>query len=136
MTAVKTCQKCGKPLEFKGGNRKYCDTCRDTVNKENKKLWEVQKRKYITHFCFSCGKPIYAYKGHGQKYCKSCSRNIRLERVRLLRLAYYKKWKDALPSDLGTGWLSQNPKIDFNFNFNEEYLAIQREKKRLGLDTR
>jgi hypothetical protein len=44
----------------------------------------------------NCGKPIYGYKTKNQRYCKICSVNIRLERVRLLRCAYYLKWKVSL----------------------------------------
>lgn len=97
MKAVtKSCQTCGKPLKYRGGNHKYCDTCRDMVNKENKRLWEVDNRSYKANFCVNCGKPIYAYNGHGQKYCKACSVNVELERIRFDMMAYRKKWKDVL----------------------------------------
>lgn len=125
-----SCLKCGKPIpNYRGHGQKYCDACRDVVNKENKKRWAREYRRSIAHSCVNCGKPIYGYTGHGQRYCKICSVNIRLENVRLLRLAYYRKWKVSLGPELGSCWLSQNPRN----SFDDEYLAVRRELKRLGL---
>ncbi len=94
---TKLCQNCGKPISnYRGHGQKYCDTCRDVVNAENKKRWARENRLCNANFCMNCGKFIYGYSGHGQQYCKACSVNIRLENVKRLRLAYYRKWKDVL----------------------------------------
>ena len=131
---IKFCQKCDALITFKGGNHKYCDTCKDKIRKETKKLWEDQYRKTNTHFCLNCGKTIHNYKGRNHKYCKVCSINIELEKSRLRNYTYYRNWNDVWISDLGSSWLSEHPRNSFEDNdFKEEFNTVRRELKRLRL---
>jgi predicted amidophosphoribosyltransferase len=132
---IRLCQKCETPIEFKGRNHRYCDTCKVEVRKQSinaacKKYH--QKNKIL---CSNCGKTLQYYRGHGQKYCKTCAENIEKENSRLRDHKYYRRWKDVLPETLGTGWLSKHPKTDFNnTDFKDEFLVVKRELKRLGLN--
>lgn len=128
--AIKVCQRCGELLEYRGGNHRYCDICRDVVNKENKELWEAKHRSYKAHFCVNCGKSIYGYRGRNHRYCKVCSDNIELENIRIAMMVYRSKWRGILTNDLGSGWLSNSPKNDFD----DEFYSVRRELKRLRLD--
>lgn len=134
-----TCQKCGNPISRQGSNHKYCDTCKKIVKKEQTRIrvqaYRIHKKQNNIRSCQGCGIPI-TVQGKNHIYCNSCTENIKKENNRIRRNNYYNKWKDHIPPDLGTGWLSQNPKTNFDDNnFKEEYLAVKREFKRLGLDT-
>ena len=67
------CKKCGKSIEFKGTNHKYCESCSNETS---------------SHLCHSCGEIIDNYVGHGQKYCETCSMKIGKEKARLRRERY------------------------------------------------
>ena len=116
-------------MVFKGGNHRYCDNCSLKVEKEKSRLRIVHYHEKNTYFCLNCGKVIYNYKFGNHRYCKDCSLNIRAENIRFLMISYRKRWKDVLPVDLGTGWLSHHPKADFD----SEYSSVRNEYRRLGL---
>ena len=77
-------------------------------------------------------------KSPNQKYCpadiSNCSREAKRESWRKASGKYRKNYKDisSLPQEykLGSGLLSCHSQIDFD----KEYLAIQKEKKRLRLN--
>jgi ribosomal protein S27AE len=106
------------------------------IEKDKARLRREYHRQKHTHICSNCGKTLYNYHSNAQKYCGKCSANIKLENARLRRVAYYKKWKDVLPATVGTGWLSNCPRntVFDDTDFKNEFLAVKREKKRLGLD--
>jgi hypothetical protein len=87
-------------------------------------------------YCKWCGKP-FEVKSPNQKYCSTtisnCSKEAKRESWRKASKKYRKNYKDILYISqvykLGSGLLSSNPHI----NFDDEYLAIQKEKKRLKL---
>lgn len=88
-------------------------------------------------YCNWCGDP-FEVKSPNQKYCsnhnKNCSKEAKRESWRKAAGKYRNKYKNVLQISqvykLGSGFLSANAKEDFN----EEYLAIVKEKKRLKLN--
>ena len=85
-------------------------------------------------YCNWCGDP-FEIKSPNQKYCdKNCSHEAKRESWRKAAYKYRKKYKDVLQISqvykLGSGFLSSKPKDDFD----EEYLAIAKEKRRLKLN--
>lgn len=95
-------------------------------------------RKEVTvKYCNWCGDP-FEVKSPNQKYCssseKNCGKEAKRESWRKASNKYRTKYKNVLTISqvykLGSGWLSSTPKNDFN----EEYLAIQKEKKRLKIN--
>ena len=78
-------------------------------------------------------------KAPNQKYCppqeKNCSKEAKRESWRNASIKYRKKYKDILNIPqiykLGTGWLSSKAKP----NFDDEYYSIQKENKRLKINT-
>ncbi len=89
-------------------------------------------------YCKWCGEP-FEVKSPNQKYCspdvKNCSKEAKRESWRKAAHKYRKNYKDVLKISqvykLGSGFLSSNPKEEFN----AEYRAIQKEKKRLRLNS-
>jgi hypothetical protein len=89
-------------------------------------------------YCSWCGDP-FEMKSPNQKYCpsdiKDCSKEAKRESWRKAAYKYRKKYKDVLAISqvykLGSGWLSSTP----NNDYNAEHLAIQKEKKRLKINT-
>lgn len=95
-------------------------------------------RKFTTiRYCQWCGDP-FEVKSPNQKYCpkgeKNCSKEAKRESWRKASHKYRDKYKNviSLPQvyKLGSGWLSSTPQNDFN----DEYMAIQKEKKRLKIN--
>lgn len=94
------------------------------------------KEVTVIKYCHWCGDP-FEVKSPNQKYCpsskKDCSKEAKRESWRKSSNRYRTKYKNVLTISqvykLGSGWLSSTPKNDFN----EEYLAIQKEKKRLKI---
>lgn len=90
----------------------------------------------VIKYCNWCGDP-FEVKSPNQKYCpsskKDCSKEAKRESWRKASNNYRNNYKNVLNISqvykLGSGWLSSTPKNDFN----EEYLAIQKEKKRLKI---
>jgi hypothetical protein len=88
-------------------------------------------------YCNWCGDP-FEVKSPNQKYChpdnKDCSKEAKRESWRIAAGKYRNKYKDVLQISqvykLGTGFLSSKSKS----NFDEEYMAIHKEKKRLKLN--
>jgi len=85
-------------------------------------------------YCNWCGGP-FEVKSPNQKYCnKDCSHEAKRESWRKAAYKYRKKYKNVLQISqiykLGSGFLSSKPKDDFD----EEYLAIAKEKRRLRLN--
>lgn len=124
---MRNCQECGTLIEFKGGNHRYCDICRDKTRKGNMKAALERYHEKHTHYCANCRKTLKNYKGRNHKYCPTCSENIEKENSRLRDHTYYRRWKDVLPQTLGTGWLSQHANPDPY----KEQKAIKRELNRL-----
>ena len=93
---------------------------------------QVTKIKY----CEWCGKP-FEVKSPNQRYCSvnisKCSQEAKRESWRKASKKYRDNYKDVLfvsqVYKLGSGLLSSSPQS----NFDDEYLAIQKEKKRLKL---
>ncbi|MCE7698810.1 MAG: hypothetical protein K8E24_008275 [Methanobacterium paludis] len=89
-------------------------------------------------YCKWCGEP-FEVKSPNQKYCspdiKNCSKEAKRESWRKAAHKYRENYKDVLKISqvykLGSGFLSSNPKEEFN----AEYKAIQKEKKRLKLNS-
>ena len=89
-------------------------------------------------YCKWCGEP-FEVKSPNQKYCspdvKNCSKEAKRESWRKAAHKYRENYKDVLKISqvykLGSGFLSSNPKEEFN----AEYIAIQKEKKRLRLNS-
>lgn len=86
-------------------------------------------------YCSWCGEP-FELKSPNQKYCsskeKKCSVEAKRENWRKASSKYRKKYKHiSIPQlyKMGSGFLSSTPQK----NFNLEYEAIQKEKKRLRL---
>lgn len=83
-----------------------------------------------------CGQP-FEVKSPNQKYCssdiKECSKEAKRENWRKASSKYRKRYKEHVSVKqvykLGSGFLSLHPHHDFD----EEYHAIQKEKKRLRL---
>jgi hypothetical protein len=142
---VRNCCRCGEPLEFKGGNHKYCNSCSENMKKERsrvamRKSREKQKIQFLIEkgamkLCENCGAP-FVVNGANHRYCTICSENIRKENLRFYYYKYYyRRLKDVRRSDvlrpppMGTGGLSGNPKSDFD----AEHKIIRRELKRLGI---
>ena len=88
-------------------------------------------------YCKWCGDP-FEVKSPNQKYChpdnKNCSQESKRESWRKAASKYRRNYKDILQISqvykLGSGLLSSTPKEDFD----EEYIAILIEKKRLKLN--
>lgn len=88
-------------------------------------------------YCKWCG-DLFEVKSPNQKYChpddKNCSQESKRESWRKAASKYRKNYKDILQISqvykLGSGFLSATPK----HNFDEEYTAILKEKKRLKLN--
>ncbi len=88
-------------------------------------------------YCKWCGDP-FEVRSPNQKYChpddKSCSQESKRESWRKAASKYRKNYKNILQISqvykLGSGFLSSTPKNDFD----EEYTAILKEKKRLKLN--
>ena len=88
-------------------------------------------------YCKWCGDP-FEVKSPNQKYChpdnKNCSQESKRESWRKAASKYRRNYKDILQISqvykLGSGLLSSTPKEDFD----EEYIAILKEKKRLKLN--
>jgi|WetSurMetagenome_2_1015567.scaffolds.fasta_scaffold327215_2 hypothetical protein len=89
-------------------------------------------------YCKWCGEP-FEVRSPNQKYCspdiKNCSKEAKRESWRKAAHKYRENYKDVLKISqvykLGSGFLSSNPKEEFN----AEYRAIQKEKKRLRLNS-
>lgn len=94
----------------------------------------------FTHikYCLWCGDP-FEVRSPNQKYCspkdKNCSQEAKRESWRKAASKYRKNYKDSLAIaqvyKLGSGFLGSTAQKDFN----QEYLAIQKEKKRLKLNS-
>lgn len=88
-------------------------------------------------YCNWCGDP-FEVKSPNQKYChhdnKNCSQEAKRESWRKAAGKYRKKYKNVLQISqvykLGSGLLSSKP----NEDFDKEYLAVVKEKKRLKLN--
>ena len=88
-------------------------------------------------YCKWCGDP-FEVRSPNQKYChpdtKNCSQESKRESWRKAASKYRKNYKNILQISqvykLGSGLLSSTPKE----NFEEEYTAILKEKKRLKLN--
>lgn len=88
-------------------------------------------------YCNWCGDP-FEVKSPNQRYCsrddKDCSREAKRESWRKAARKYRKRYKGVLQISqvykLGSGFLSPKPKDDFE----EEYWAIVKEKRRLKLN--
>ena len=88
-------------------------------------------------YCKWCGDP-FEVKSPNQKYChpddKNCSQESKRESWRKAACKYRNNYKNILQISqvykLGSGFLSSKPKNDFD----EEYTAILKEKKRLKLN--
>ncbi len=88
-------------------------------------------------YCKWCGDP-FEVRSPNQKYChpddKNCSQESKRESWRKAASKYRKNYKNILQISqvykLGSGFLSSTPKNDFD----EEYRAILKEKKRLKLN--
>ena len=88
-------------------------------------------------YCKWCGDP-FEVRSPNQKYChpdnKDCSKESKRESWRKAASKYRKNYKNILQISqvykLGSGLLSSTPKEDFE----EEYTAILKEKKRLKLN--
>lgn len=88
-------------------------------------------------YCKWCGDP-FVVRSPNQKYChpddKNCSQESKRESWRKAASKYRKNYKNVLQISqvykLGSGFLSSKPKN----NFEEEYTAILKEKKRLKLN--
>jgi hypothetical protein len=97
----------------------------------------MSKEVTVIKYCNWCGDP-FEVKSPNQKYCpsgkKDCSKEAKRESWRKASNSYRNNYKNVLNISqvykLGSGWLSSTPKNDFN----EEYLAIQKEKKRLNIN--
>lgn len=96
-------------------------------------------RKYTAiKYCKWCGDP-FPVKSPNQKYCppdvKNCSKEAKRESWRKAASKYRKNYKNVLNISqvykLGSGFLGSNPQN----NFDDEYRAIQKEKKRLKLNS-
>jgi hypothetical protein len=89
-------------------------------------------------YCNWCGDP-FEVKSPNQKYChpdiKNCSQESKRESWRNAAYKYREKYKEivSIPQvyKLGSGWLGSKAKTDFD----EEYYSIQKEKKRLKINT-
>jgi len=97
----------------------------------------MSKKVTAIRYCQWCGDP-FEVRSPNQKYCpqdeKNCSREAKRESWRKASHKYRDRYKNVLTISqvykLGSGWLSSSAKNDFN----EEYLAIQKEKKRLKIN--
>lgn len=97
----------------------------------------MNKEVTLIKYCNWCGDP-FEVKSPNQKYCpsreKDCSKEAKRESWRKASNNYRNNYKNVLNISqvykLGSGWLSSTPKNDFN----EEYQAIQKEKKRLNIN--
>lgn len=96
-------------------------------------------RKYTAiKYCKWCGDP-FCVKSPNQKYCppevKNCSKEAKRESWRKAASKYRKNYKNVLNISqvykLGSGFLSSTPQKEFD----AEYQAIQKEKKRLKLNS-
>lgn len=93
-------------------------------------------RTTTVRYCKWCGKP-FEVKSPNQKYCpisiSDCSKEAKRESWRKAAKKYRENYKDNLHISqvykLGSGLLGCSPQT----NFDEEYRAIQKEKKRLKL---
>ena len=91
----------------------------------------------VIRYCKWCGDP-FEVKSPNQKYChpddKKCSQESKRESWRKAASKYRSNYKNVLQISqvykLGSGFLSSKPKNDFD----EEYTAILKEKKRLKLN--
>lgn len=91
----------------------------------------------LVKYCKWCGDP-FEVKSPNQKYCspskKNCSKEAKRESWRKAADKYRKKYKNVLDISqiykMGTGFLSSNPHDDFD----KEYQAIVKERKRLKLN--
>ncbi len=91
----------------------------------------------VIRYCKWCGDP-FEVRSPNQKYChpdyKNCSQESKRESWRKAASKYRKNYKNILQISqvykLGSGLLSSTPKE----NFDEEYRAILKEKKRLKLN--
>lgn len=98
---------------------------------------DMSKEVTVIKYCNWCGDP-FEVKSPNQKYCpsgrKDCSKEAKRESWRKASNNYRNNYKNVLNISqvykLGSGWLSSTPKNDFN----EEYQAIQKEKKRLNIN--
>ncbi|MCK9150509.1 hypothetical protein [Methanobacterium alcaliphilum] len=89
-------------------------------------------------YCNWCGDP-FEVKSPNQKYCspgnKNCSHEAKRESWRKAASKYRKNYKDTLLISqmykLGSGFLGSSAEKDFN----QEYKSIQKEKKRLKLNS-
>lgn len=97
----------------------------------------MSKKVTAIKYCQWCGDP-FEVKSPNQKYCppgaKNCGKEAKRESWRNASHKYREKYKNVLSISqvhkLGSGWLSSSPQNDFD----EEYLAIQKEKKRLKIN--
>lgn len=93
----------------------------------------VTKIKY----CLWCGDP-FEMKSPNQKYCspsrKNCSKEAKRESWRKATSKYRNRYKNVLQISqvykIGTGFLSSTP----HENFDKEYAALIKERKRLKLN--
>ncbi|MEL7670187.1 hypothetical protein [Methanobacterium sp.] len=91
----------------------------------------------VIRYCKWCGDP-FEVRSPNQKYChpddKNCSQESKRESWRKAASKYRKNYKNILQISqvykLGSGLLGSTPKE----NFDEEYVAILKEKKRLKLN--
>lgn len=96
----------------------------------------MKKKFTAIKFCKWCGDP-FEVRSPNQRYCfpskKNCSREAKRESWRKAAYRYRKKYKNVLRISqvykTGTGFLSSKPQDDFD----KEYLAIVKERKRLKL---
>lgn len=92
----------------------------------------------IIKYCNWCGDP-FIVSSPNQKYChpeiKSCSNESKRDSWRKAAHKYREKYKNVIPIPqvykLGSGWLGPKAEADFE----EEYYSIQKEKKRLRINS-
>ena len=97
----------------------------------------MSKKLTLIIYCNWCGDP-FEVNSPNQKYCssdlKNCSQESKRESWRKSAYKYRKNYKNILSISqvykLGSGFLSSKAKT----NFDEEYQAIQKEKKRLEIN--
>ena len=91
----------------------------------------------LIKYCCWCGEP-FELKSPNQKYCspskKDCSKEAKRESWRKAASKYRTRYKNVLHISqvykIGTGFLSSKPHEDFD----EEYAALLKERKRLKLN--
>ena len=144
----KICKYCGGIIENAKPNQFYHKK-EDDSECYNKRMRELSKKSSKNHrmgrinkVCLYCGEIIKnASRGqlyHTEKQNKECYTNRNLEKNQNWVAEFRKQWKgdQKINKRLGTGWLSKHPhKIEETdiIDFESEYSAIQKEKRRLRI---